>query len=173
MLKRTTLGLFALVLLLGAGNALVAQAPPFSVSTPTGTIEPLTEDMKVSLRNAAELSEEELAAALEKSSCSGEKNADFCYACTDFNCTGTCYAIPCGFYINAKDQVLDPPPAPPVAPAGFLSIQTGCTTNYVSTCNDLNAAPPCEAFRLVGFPAKQCLNWTGLTPLQSVGCTTP
>ena len=77
----------------------------------------LPEDTKLDLRNAATLTDEELRAALEKRSCSGgsdQKAVDACFACTAANCTGTCYRIPCGLYINASQQV--PPPA------GFVSL---------------------------------------------------
>jgi len=166
MLKKTTLCLFALVLLLGAGNVLVAEQPlKFTVSTPVGTIEPLTEENKVNLRNAAELTDEELKAALEKSSCSGaigEKSPTACVACEFANCTGRCYLIPCGFYINAKDQTVPPPP-----PTGFLSFVSGCANTYVSTCNDLGTAPGCSAAVVPGAPE---LCYTSSLPLQSVGC---
>src|SRR5262245_52269419 len=140
MLKKTMFCLFGAALFLVSGNALFAQKDlGFTGALPGGVI-PLQEGTKVELQNAAELSPEELQAALETSSCTNDKGvklATHCFACTALNCTGTCYAIPCGRYINANQQV---PPAP-----GFKSFAVGCRTTYVSTCNDLSTAAGCTA----------------------------
>lgn len=170
MLKKITFCLFSFALFLGSGNLLFAEkAPRFSVAPPAGGVVRLPEGTKLDLRNSAELTDEELRAALEKSSCStekkgvtGEKSATHCFACTGSNCTGTCYAIPCGFYINANQQV---PPVP-----GFSSFGTGCGTTYVSTCNDLNGTAPCQlfAFSSASWGNNACINSSLL--LQSVGC---
>lgn len=168
MLKKITLCLFSVVLFLGSGNLFAQEAPQFSLSSPAGKIIELPEGAKADLRNAAELTPEEFKAALEKSSCStaaGEKDPGACYACTAANCTGTCYQIPCGFYINAKDQ--DPPVA------GFLSFALGCGTTYVSNCNDLTPSqvdPNCwlYAFPTASWGDNACFNSS--VPLQSVGC---
>jgi hypothetical protein len=170
MLKKITLCLFSLALLLGSGNTLFAQkAPEFTAAPKAGVAVQLPEGTKLDLRNAAELTPDELRVALEKSSCStakGEKSPTACFACTAANCTGTCFQIPCGFYINAKDQV------PPVT--GFLSFVTGCGTTFVSTCSDLNGTAPCQAFSFstaappAGWGDNTCINSS--LPLLSVGC---
>lgn len=166
MLKKSTFCLFIFALLLGSGNLLAQELVQFSIAPPQGGVVKLPEGAKLNLRNAAELTPEELKAALETSTCGdakADKDLDACYACTAANCTGTCYRIPCGFYINANQQV------PPVVP-GFLSFATGCTRTFVSTCNDLNPTAPCQTFFLdtavVGDNA--CFNSS--IPLQSVGC---
>ena len=142
MLKKITLCLFSFALLLGSGSSLFAQKDPeFTAAPKAGAAVQIPEGTKLDLQNAAELTPEELRVALEKPSCSTgneQKPATFCIACTAANCTGTCYAIPCGRYINANQQV---PPAP-----GFLSFVTGCNTTFVSTCNDLGTAAPCQGF---------------------------
>ena len=169
MLKKITLCLFSFALLLGSGSSLFAQKDPeFTAAPKVGAAVPIPEGTKLNLQNAAELTPEELRVALEKSSCStaGEqKAATACFACTAANCTGTCFAIPCGLYINANQQV------PPVG--GFLSFVTGCNTTFVSTCNDLNGVAPCRAFSFNSFGVggwgnNTCINSSLL--LQSVGC---
>lgn len=172
MVKKSAFCFFIFALLLGSSN-LFAQKPghqfsagsvgQFSVAPPKGGIVKVPEGVDLGLQNAAELTPEEFRAALEKSTCGGEAKVDkapfACYACTDFNCFGTCYEIPCGFYINANQQV------PPVA--GFRSFVTGCTTTYVSPCNDLS----CQVFAfdsaVVGDNV--CINSNQFL-LQSVGC---
>lgn len=168
MLKKTLFCLFSFALLFGSGNALFAQDSPFTAAPPAGGVIQLHEGTKLDLQNAAELTPEELRAALEQSSCSGAKGTEaptFCVACTELNCGGNCYAVPCGRYANAKDQV---PPQP-----GFRSFVTGCTTTYVSTCNDLASAPnpPCQlfAFQSAVWGNNTCVNSNQLV-LQSVGC---
>jgi hypothetical protein len=168
MLKKTLFCLFGFALLLGSGNALFAQDSPFTAAPPAGGVVQLHEDTKLNLRNSAELTAEELRAALETSSCStarGAESATACAACTGLNCTGNCYAVPCTFYANAKDQV---PPQP-----GFRSFVTGCTTTYVSTCNDLSADPAqgCQlfAFQSATWGNNTCVNSNTLV-LQSFGC---
>jgi hypothetical protein len=166
MLKKITFCLFSFALLLGSGNALFAQkAPEFTAAPKVGAAIQLPGDTKLNLQNAADLTPEELRVALEKTSCSTaseQKSATGCFACTAANCTGTCFAIPCGLYINANQQV------PPVA--GFLSFVTGCGTTYVSTCNDINGVAPCQAFALPSssWGNNSCINSSLL--LQSVGC---
>lgn len=176
MLKKTMFCLFGAALFLVSGNALFAQKDLGFTGALPGTVVPLEEGTKIELRDAAELTPEELQAALEKSSCSvdkgGAKLPTHCFACTGLNCTGTCYPIPCGFYINAKDQVPPPP--------GFKSFITGCKTTYVSSCNDLSTAAGCVAGAFpVGppsppnFPDNFCINYQAGNPaafLQSVGC---
>jgi hypothetical protein len=167
MLKKTALCGIAFALLLVCGNTLFAQeAPRFFAAPPAHGVVQLQEGTKLDLRNAAELTADELRAALEKTSCSGkvvgEKSATACFACTAANCTGTCYQIPCGHYVNANQQV---PPA-----AGFVSFVTGCTTTYVSTCNDLSSTAPCLlfAFSSATWGNNTCINSSAV--LQSVGC---
>jgi hypothetical protein len=166
MLKKVAFGLFSFALLLGSGNALFAQpASDFTVSSRTGVIVQLPAGTRLDLRNAAELTPEELRAALEKPSCGNayeQKSAHLCAACPGTDCTGTCILIPCGLYVNADQQV---PPMP-----GFLSFITGCTTTYVSTCDDLSASTGCRAFSYSSsvFGNKACINSRYL--LQSVGC---
>ncbi len=164
MRKTTTFCLLVVALLLASGGAASAQ---FSVAAPTGSAIQLPEGTKLDLQNAAELSADELREALESPSCSSaleQKSATACIACTGANCTGNCYLIPCGRYINANQQV---PPQ-----AGFLSFVTGCGTTYVSTCNDLASAPnpPCQLFALpsASWGNNTCVN--SALVLQSVGC---
>ncbi len=166
MLKKTAFCLFILALLVGTGNSF-AQPESFTVASPDVKWIPLPEGTKVDLPNAADLSPEDLKAALEQSSCSnaaGDKNLDACYVCSGLDCTGTCYRIPCGNYVNANQQV---PPLP-----GFRSLVPGCATTYVSTCNDLASAPnpPCQLFAIAYPGSKVCLNYNGPTPFQSIGC---
>lgn len=169
MLKKTTFCLFIFALLLGSGNLLAQETELFSVTAPKAGVVQLPEGTKLDLRNAAELSPDELKAALETSTCGGEvevkadKAPTACFACTGLGCTGTCYVIPCGSYINANQQV------PPVA--GFRSFATGCTTTYVSTCNDLNPTAPCQAysFNTADWGDNVCIN-SNVLNLQSVGC---
>jgi hypothetical protein len=171
MLKKITLCLFSFALLLGTGNTLFAQKEPEFTAVPkTGRVFQLPGDTKLDLQNAAELTPEELRVALETSSCGTakeQKAPTFCAACTGTGCTGTCYRIPCGTYINANQQV---PPA-----AGFLSFIIGCRTTYVSTCNDLNGVAPCRLFAFNtnppdpnGWPDNSCISSSAA--LQSVGC---
>jgi hypothetical protein len=166
MLRKIALCLFSFALLLGSGNALFAQkVPEFTAAPKTGAAVQIPEGTKLDLRNAAELTPEELRMALEKASCSTaneQKSATGCFACTAANCTGRCYAIPCGHYINAKDQV---PPEP-----CFYSFVTGCTNTYVSTCDDLNGTAPCQIFLLSSssWGNNTCIN-TSLC-IRSIGC---
>ena len=165
MLKKTTFCLFIFALLLGSGNLLAQELAQFSIAPAPGGVVKLPEGAKLDLRNAAELTPEELKSALETSTCEGEKAdkaPDACFACTAANCTGTCYRIPCGFYINANQQV---PPAP-----GFLSFGTGCTRTFVSTCNDLNPTAPCQAFFFDTAVVGDNVCFNSSIPLQSVGC---
>ncbi len=175
MFKKIAFCSFILALLLGAGNSF-AQPPGFTIASPDVKGIELPEGTKVELQNAADLTAEELKAALEKSSCaaeSGEKNLDACFACVGLNCAGPCYRIPCGNYANAKGQI---PPQP-----GFRSFVPGCTTTFVSTCSDLGSGcvtppcppnPVCQLFAFAYPGSKVCINYNGPTPLQSVGCVT-
>ncbi|MEO6192283.1 MAG: hypothetical protein ABIS20_04690 [Thermoanaerobaculia bacterium] len=167
MLKKVAFCLFSFALLLDSGKALFAQkASDFTVSSRTGVIVQLPAGTRLDLRNAAELTPEELRAALEKPSCGNayeQKSANLCAACLGVDCTGTCILIPCGFHANADQQV---PPMP-----GFLSFITGCTTTYVSTCDDLaSGTTRCRLFSYSSaeFGNKTCINSRFL--LQSVGC---
>jgi hypothetical protein len=163
MLKKITFCLFSVALFFGSGNLFAQEAPQFSVSSPVGKIIEIPEGTKLNLRNAAELTDEELKAALEKSSCSTatgqEKDPFACYAFTGANCTGTFYQIPCGLYINAGQQV------PPVVP-GFLSFATGCTSTVVSTCADFSCGG--YQFDTAVWGDNACFNSS--VPLQAVGC---
>lgn len=161
MLKKITFCLFSVALFLGSGNLIAQEAPQFSVAPPAGKVIQHPEGSKPNLQNAAELTAEELKVALEKSSCStatGEKASFACYACTALNCTGTCYQIPCGFYINADQQI------PPVA--GFSSFVTGCTSTLVSECADFSCGY--YQFDSAAWGNNTCINSSLL--LQSVGC---
>ena len=167
MLKKTTFCLFIFALLLGSGNLLAQKPAQFSVASPQAGAIKLPEGAKVDLRNAADLTEDELRVIMEKSTCGDDakmdKAPDACFACTGFNCTGTCFRIQCGTYINANQQI---PPVP-----GFRSFVTGCTTTYVSTCNDLSTTAPCQgfAFQSAQWGNNTCVNSNQLV-LQSVGC---
>jgi hypothetical protein len=157
MLKKTALCLFSFALLLGSGNALFAQEAPELTLAPKAL-------QAVQFPEGTKLTPEELRVALEKSSCStapGQKSANLCAACTETNCAGTCYIIPCGTPINA-DQF---------SVAGFWSFVTGCTITYVSTCNDVPSAPAgCRLYSYLStvYGNKTCINSRVL--LQSVGC---
>jgi hypothetical protein len=167
MSKKIAFCLLGCALLLASGNVLYAQAPSFTLSSPAKGIVQLPPDTKVDLKNSAELTPEELKAALEHPACggkaTGDKSLTACYACTAANCGGICYQIPCGMYANANQQV---PPA-----AGFASFVPGCKTTYVSTCNDLSGTPPCQlfAFTAPADGSNVCVNANGFL-LQSVGC---
>lgn len=135
MLKKTTFCILVFGLFLGSGD-LFAQMDQFFAAPPKGGIVKLPEDVDLGLRNAAELTDDELSwAFMESSSTVEEKGAAYCLACTNRDCAHTCYWIPVGSYMNAPPGTV------------FTSFETGGTMTFVSTCNDLNGTAPCQLFK--------------------------
>ena len=152
MMKKSAFCLLALSLLIVSGTALQAQKDEFSIQLPTGSVEALPEDFKLNLPNAAELSEAEREAAIQKG-CDAQVDPQpdaptFCVAWSGANCTGTGVVVPCGFQANGV----------------FGSLSTGCTTSY-----GLIGA---QWYRFIGFPDNTCITPTGAT-FSAVACTTP
>jgi hypothetical protein len=155
MLKKSfAFCLLSLALFLGAETSLYAQKDPgFTFHFPIGQIEAIPDSKLPELPDASNLTPDELATALENSCGSQEIGTPTnCEACTAVNCTGVCFSIPCGFQIT---------------PGPFLSMRTGCTTNYARlTSNN-------QVFRFVGFPPNICINAPAGDSFNLVACTTP
>lgn len=169
MSKNVTLFVLALALILGAAGLQAQEGgkvPQFSTAPKVGTVVQLEPNTKIDFKNMADLTPFELEKAFENPSCGGnkaDKSATACAFCTGLNCTGNCYAVPCGFGINANQQV---PPQ-----AGFRSFVTGCNTTIISTCNNLSSAPPCQAFAFASatWGNNTCINSNSFA-FQSGGC---
>lgn len=154
MSKKTAFCLFTLALLLTSGTSLHAQkGVEFTVTAPSGSYQALPEDFKLDLPNAADLSEAEREAALQRT-CGGDSNSPapafptFCVAWTGPFCTGTGFAVPCGYQATGV----------------FGSLSTGCTTTYGLVQG--------VWYQFTGFPDNYCLTPNGAT-FDAVACTTP
>jgi hypothetical protein len=152
MKKSLIFCLLTVALFLGS-TSLFAQAD-FTIRT-QGIVVP---EGKLDLPNAADLTPEELKAALE-SGCKAapDKAPTFCVAYTGVNCTGTAVVIPCGFLVNGT----------------FPSFQLGCGTTYCRLSTDgllyafpVGPAPP-------KFPDNLCINAPAGAFCTQVACTTP
>lgn len=151
MTKKAVFCLLALSLLLVSGNALHAQKDDFTIQLPAGKVQALPEDFKLSLPNAADLSEQERDAAIQKG-CYPDSQAKFptfCIAWSGPNCTGTGIGIPCGYQANGT----------------FGSLSTGCTTTYglIGT----------QWYQFVAFADNTCITPNGGAVFSAVACTTP
>jgi len=165
-MSKKAIALAFCALLIVCSGGVFAQKAQFSAAPPNGGVVQLPAGTELGLRNIADMTADELREALKTPTCSTSKavrSATACAACTALNCTGTCFAIPCGNFANANQQV------PPVA--GFRSFVTGCTTTYVSTCANLSGVAPCQlfAFASAAWGNNTCVNSNTLV-LQSVGC---
>jgi hypothetical protein len=164
MLKKSAFCFLAVALLLSFGDPAFAKGknPSFTITPPSSGITHLSTGETLNLRNSADLTVEERELALQNSCGQSivpqQKAATFCAAFTGPNCTGTGYAIPCGLYINAGQQV---PPQ-----TGFLSFLTGCAFTAVSACADFACTTYVFDSAIVGN--NTCINSSA--PLQAVGC---